>query len=184
MDLNELQNIAAECRLCELCKSRNKPVFSRGDVDSDIMIVGMCPGPDENDDGRPFVGTAGKLLDILIDSTVGGTPYITNLVKCFVKPGLKLEEPWMSACLPYFINQVSLIRPKGIILLGKDVNSFLLGVSGSMGQIRKGQHEYFGIPVVSTYHPSYFGRGGGVKHKFFDKGIEDFNKIKTYLLGG
>ena len=93
MNLEELEIEAGFCQLCDLYKDRNEPVFAKGSKDADIMICGMCPGPDENKMGVPFVGTAGKLLDKILIEAYGRTDsvYITNLVKCFVSPGKKLE---------------------------------------------------------------------------------------------
>ena len=178
MDLELLQSECAKCTLCELHKGRNKPVFSRG-VHSDIMICGMCPGPDENKIGLPFVGMAGKLLDKLLLDAFGNTDvYITNLVKCFVQPGIKLDNIWMSSCLPYLIVQIRLIQPKVIIALGKDVANFLLANELQMKDMRGKVFDYFNSKLLVTYHPSYLVRGGGEKHKHFQTVVEDFKSIR------
>lgn len=181
MDLLELQNTASSCTQCDIYKDRNKPAFARGDPASKIFICGMCPGPDENEVGTPFIGPAGKTLDILIDKTIRGSPYITNLVKCYVAPGIKLTEEWMTRCLPYFIVQLELVRPKVIVALGGDVSNFLTNSSVSIGKLRGQKFSYMDIPIICTYHPSYYARGGGENHKYFHKGIEDFNLIKQYM---
>jgi len=174
--LETVQHKAAVCDLCELYKGRIKPVFARGNPNSSVMICGMCPGPDENNQGSPFVGTAGQVLNELLVKVFGGTEsvYITNLVKCFVKPGISLQQHWMSRCLPYFIVQVSLIKPKVIILLGKDVCNYFLGVNEEMGKLRGKTFKYLSTNVVCTYHPSYLARGGGKQHKHFNTVLKDF----------
>jgi len=175
--LETVQDAVARCELCGLYAGRKKSVFARGNPDARIMICGMCPGPDENEQGFPFVGTAGQVLNDLLLRSFGKTEpvYITNLVKCFVKPGIPLQQHWMSTCLPYFVVQVSLIKPKVIILLGKDVCNYFLGGDEEMGRLRGKIFKYIGTNVICTYHPSYLARGGGIKHKHFTKVLEDFN---------
>lgn len=178
MDLQELQSIASTCTLCGLCRGRNKPVFARGSVDTNIVICGMCPGPDENRIGSPFVGAAGKLLDkILLDAFGNMDVYITNLVKCFVQPGIKLDNIWMSSCLPYFIVQLRLIQPKVVIALGKDVANFLLANELQMKDMRGKVFDYFNNKLMVTYHPAYLVRGGNEKHKHFQTVVDDFKSV-------
>lgn len=191
MDLPELESIAAKCTLCELNTGRIKPVFARGSHDSRIIVCGMCPGRDENNAGSPFVGKAGKILDSVLVEAFGDSSssnidvYITNLVKCFVPPGTPLQENWMSSCLPYFISQIGLIRPKVIIALGRDVSNFLLSNDWIMKNLRGKVFEYMGgkVKLISTYHPSYLARGGGTKHFAYPKVVEDF-RISLKYTGG
>ena len=190
MDLQTVQDTAAKCILCDLCEGRNKPVFGRGNLNADIVICGMCPGPDENKAGLPFVGTAGKILDgddgVLHQIFTGETEpwdytYITNLVKCYVQPGTKLSEKWMVRCLPYFVAQIHFIKPKVIIGLGGDVCSFLLANDLKIGQMRGKSYKYMGTEFIPTYHPSYLARGGGIKHRHFGMVVEDFRKALNYI---
>ena len=182
MELQEVELLAKSCELCELCKGRIKPVFARGYEKSNILICGMCPGRDENLEGYPFVRAAGKLLDnILYDvfpnvKDINEYVYITNLVKCFVKPGTKLKEEWMNSCLSYFLVQLFLIKPKVIIGLGKDVCNYLLNIEESIGKMREYNSYYMNSKLICTYHPSYLVRGGGVNHKDYDKVVNDFKK--------
>jgi len=183
INLNQLENTSAKCELCDLHKNRLNPVFSRGTDNADIMVCGMCPGPDENKEGYPFVeyAPAGSILNEILDRSVGRDVYITNLVKCFVKPGITLEPVWMSRCLPYLIVQIQLIKPKVIITLGKDVANFLLNNKEKMGAMRGCIYNYLGAKLISTYHPSYLARGGGIKHQHFDRVVKDFNKAKEFI---
>jgi len=180
--MEKVQEQAAQCTFCELYAGRNKPVFARGNG-RDVFICGMCPGPEENQIGKPFVGTAGKILDVILDRVFSSSDfYITNLVKCFVQPGLPLRKEWMSACLPYLLVQLHLIQPKVIILLGGDVSQYLLGTDARIGQLRTMDNLfYMKIPVVCTYHPSYLARGGGVKHIHFERVVKDFERAKLKL---
>jgi len=181
INIKSLQDSAAKCKLCDLCKGRIKPVFARGMNDADVVICGMCPGPDENKAGLPFVGTAGRVLDEILAQSIGESVYITNLVKCFVRPGLQLQSDWMSRCLPYFIVQLQLIRPKVIITLGKDVANFLLNNEEKMGAMRGCTYDYMGTKLISTYHPSYLARGGGINHRHFGRVVKDFSKAKGFI---
>ena len=183
IDLPTLESIAAKCELCDLCKGRNEPVFARGTSDTDIVICGMCPGPDENEAGSPFVGKSGKLLDKILDQSIGTSVYITNLVKCFVQPGIDLQEEWMTRCLPYFVVQMQLIRPKVIITLGKNVADFFIPNYEKNMKFMRGRIHYghMGANLITTYHPSYLARGGGEKHKDFNKVVADFNKAKEFV---
>lgn len=180
MDLQELETVAAECQLCRLHVGQDKPVFARGNPEASLVICGMCPGFDENIVGMPFVGRAGKVLDEIL---VRAFPehvnpmdyvYVTNLVKCFVKPGIVLEEEWMGSCLPYFLVQLDLMKPKVIMGLGKDVCNYLLNVNTSIGKLRGKIYDYPHAKLVCSYHPSYLSRGGSVKHKDFSKVVDDF----------
>lgn len=186
MDLVELKHQAAVCNLCELHVNRNKPVFAKGSTSSKLIICGMCPGPEENKIGIPFVGDAGKILDEILlaafNDVDNANVYITNLVKCFVPPGTSLDKSWMNRCLPYFIVQIKLIKPRAIIALGKDVSNFLLNNSSSMKGMRGKIFNYIGgIKLLSTYHPSYLARGGGVKHNQFQTVVNDFKMIYRYM---
>ena len=189
MDLDKLKQESGLCNLCSLHKDRVISVFAKGNPEADIMVCGMCPGPDENAlenvEGHPFVGRAGKFLDTMLED-VGlslDTVYVTNLVKCFVKPGIHLDEEWITRCVPYFISQIAIIKPKVIVSLGGDVSSFLLSVNKgvSVREMRKGEHSYLNIPLIPTYHPSYYIRGGYKKHKNYSKGVDDFNKAKLKI---
>ena len=183
MDLKELETIAAKCNLCDLYKGRIKPVFAKGDDNADILICGMCPGHEENIQGVPFVGSAGKILDeILFRSfSIKNKVYITNIVKCYVKAGTKLESGWMNSCIPYFIVQITMVKPKVIIALGRDVSNFLLNNNDDMGTLRGSIHNYMNMKLIPTYHPSFLARGGGIKHKHFHTVVNDFKQSLQYI---
>jgi DNA polymerase len=191
MNLNELQKTASVCTDCSLHHGRVVPVFAKGNPKADIIICGMCPGPDENKkdnlEKAPFIGPAGKLLDeMLIDVGLSlDDVYITNLVKCYVKPGISLDIDWISHCVSYFIGQLSFVKPKVIVSLGADVGKFLLNEpkSSSLSKLRSIESKYLNIPVVATYHPSYFTRAGNKKHKNYSKGLDDFNKAIKMVYG-
>ena len=131
MGLEELQEEAAKCQLCSLAKDRITPVFAKGNPFAKIMICGMCPGPDENDPinkmGWPFIGKSGKHLDEIFEDTqlTQKDVYITNMVKCYLKPGTRLKDDWIISCMSYLTGQISSIEPKIILALGSDAGRAL-----------------------------------------------------------
>jgi DNA polymerase len=185
MNLQKIQEIAASCTNCELHKGRNKPVFARGNPQSSIIVCGMCPGPDENKEGYPFVkyAPAGSVLNSILTEVFGSTDsvYITNIVKCFVPPGNPLQKEWVSNCLGYFVAQMGIIKPRVIIGLGGDVCNYLLNKEEKIGQLRGNAYPYLGAQMICTYHPSYLARGGGVKHQHYGRVIDDFKKAFNYV---
>jgi len=190
MNLIELQDVAATCTDCSLHKGRQTPVFAKGNPEAPIMIIGMCPGPDENslenEEGWPFVGRAGKLLDdILQDAELTYKDvYITNVVKCFLKPGIRLDDLWIDRCMPYLMGQIMNIEPKILVTLGADASRSLLNkpLSASLGSMRKKRYKFTDkISIISTYHPSYFLRSGGRKHPHYNKILKDLAWVKEIL---
>jgi len=188
MTLEELEAIAANCTLCSLCKTRTNPVFAKGNPQARLMICGMVPGPEEDKAGIPFVGRSGQLLDKIL-ANVGITldnVYITNLVKCWLKPGLNLQSDWIATCMPYLIAQLSVIQPYVVITLGLPASTTFLGLSAEtrMGSIRGKVYTYSAatkIEVVPTYHPSYLLRKGGESSDDYPKVLDDF-ELANYIL--
>lgn len=179
-DLQLAEFTAGQCELCSLHTNRLSPVFARG-PETDIMICGMVPGPEENKAGIPFIGRAGQLLDKILDD-VGllDKVYITNTVKCALRPGIPLKQDWIDHCLPYLIIQINELRPKVIITLGADATNGLLGqpLDTKIGNMRGVPTHHLNTNVVPTYHPSYLLRGGGTRHKHYNRVIKDFEMAK------
>jgi DNA polymerase len=158
MDWPALKVSVASCTACQLHARRNKAVFGVGDENADWLFVGEGPGADEDAQGEPFVGQAGKLLDSMlaaIGAKRGNKVYIANVVKCR-PPGNRNPEPAEAlACEPYLHRQIELIRPKLIVALGKIAAVNLLAREASVASMRGKIHEYRGIPLIVTYHPAY-----------------------------
>ncbi|MEM0268118.1 MAG: type-4 uracil-DNA glycosylase [Candidatus Korarchaeum sp.] len=160
-----LEEIAERIRRCEKCPlhiSRKRAVPGEGSEDSRIMFIGEAPGRNEDEMGRPFVGAAGKLLEELLAS-VGlrrGEVFITNVVKCRPPNNRDPEPGEIEACLPYLIEQVSVIDPDVIVALGRHSAGVLLGRIGgvSIMRVRGRVHEVevFGKlrKVMPTLHPA------------------------------
>jgi DNA polymerase len=148
----------AACTRCGLSATRTQTVFSRGNPESRLCFVGEAPGADEDEQGLPFVGRAGQLLDRMI-SAMGLDPakdvYVCNILKCR-PPGNRRPEPAeMAACTPYLDEQLALVKPKVIVALGNTAVSALLETKLGITKLRGQWKLYRGILVMPTYHPSY-----------------------------
>jgi DNA polymerase len=147
-----------DCNLCGLCAQRKQAVLGVGDPHAEWLFIGEGPGADEDEQGEPFVGQAGKLLDGMLHAiglSRGERVYIANVVKCR-PPGNRtptLEEA--QACAPFLDRQIAMIRPKLIVALGKTAAQRLLGTEASLASLRGRVHRYGDIPLVVTYHPAY-----------------------------
>lgn len=157
-DWEELKARVSSCTACGLHEKRNKTVFGVGDERADWLFVGEGPGADEDAQGEPFVGQAGKLLDNMlaaIELRRGANVYIANIVKCR-PPGNRNPEPEEAqACSSHLQRQIELLRPRLIIALGKVAAVNLLGRDASIAALRGKVHEHRGIPLIVTYHPAY-----------------------------
>ena len=158
LDWTALKARVAGCVDCPLHQKRNKTVFGVGDENADWLFVGEGPGADEDAQGEPFVGQAGRLLDNMLAAIQlkrGQNVYIANVVKCR-PPGNRNPEPAEAlACEPYLHRQIELIRPKLIVALGKVAVSNLLATDASIASLRGKIHRYREIPLIVTYHPAY-----------------------------
>ena len=158
MDWTTLRGAVAACTACGLCKQRKQAVFGVGNETAPWLFVGEGPGADEDAQGEPFVGQAGKLLDSMMAAVGikrGREAYIANVVKCR-PPGNRtptLEEA--NACAPFLDRQIELIAPRLIVALGKSAAMRLLNTDASLGSLRGQVHRYRGTPLVVTYHPAY-----------------------------
>lgn len=154
--LDELGAVAAGCRACALCEGRTQVVFGEGNPRAAVMVVGEAPGAEEDRTGRPFVGRAGKLLDLFLASI--GCPresvYICNVLKCR-PPGNRNPRPEeIEACSGYLVRQVELVDPAVILAVGTFPAQTLLGSGEPIGRLRGRVHDYGGRPLVPTYHPA------------------------------
>ncbi|MDT3708235.1 MAG: uracil-DNA glycosylase [Thiobacillus sp.] len=153
-----LADAVARCTACKLSATRTQGVLGVGDRNADWLIVGEAPGAEEDAQGEPFVGQAGKLLDAMLASiglARGNNVYITNVVKSR-PPGNRNPEPdEIAACMPYLLAQIELVRPKLILALGRVAAQSLLDTDEAIGRLRGGVHRFRNIPLVVTYHPAY-----------------------------
>ncbi|WP_244813671.1 uracil-DNA glycosylase [Caballeronia sp. Lep1P3] len=158
LDWATLSERVAGCERCRLCERRTNTVFGVGDPEADWMLIGEAPGENEDKQGEPFVGQAGKLLDNMLRAlslSRESNVYIANVIKCR-PPGNRNPEPdEVARCEPYLRRQVELVKPKVIVALGRFAAQSLLRSEGSIASLRGQVHEYRGVPVVVTYHPAY-----------------------------
>jgi uracil-DNA glycosylase family 4 len=158
LEWRELKARVASCTDCPLHAKRKKTVFGVGDEAASWLFVGEGPGADEDAQGEPFVGQAGKLLDSMLSAIRlrrDANVYIANVVKCR-PPGNRNPEPREAlACEPYLHRQIELIRPRLIVALGKVAVQNLLATDASIASLRGKLHQYRGIPLIVTYHPAY-----------------------------
>jgi uracil-DNA glycosylase len=158
MQWDALADAVANCRACRLCEGRTRTVFGVGDTQPEWLIVGEAPGENEDLQGEPFVGPAGKLLDNMLKAIGldrGKKVYIANVLKCR-PPGNRNPEPEeVAQCEPFLRRQVELLRPRIILAMGRFAAQSLLASTEPIGKLRGRAHEYLGVPVVVTYHPAY-----------------------------
>ncbi|WP_368623698.1 uracil-DNA glycosylase family protein [Paraburkholderia sp. BR13444] len=158
LDWDALTERVAGCEACRLCEKRTNTVFGVGDREADWMLIGEAPGENEDRQGEPFVGQAGKLLDNMLHSLAlarGTNVYIANVIKCR-PPGNRNPQPdEVARCEPYLQRQVSLVKPKLIVALGRFAAQSLLKTEASISSLRGRVHTYEGVPVIVTYHPAY-----------------------------
>ena len=179
-----LEQEVAACTRCELHCSRQQTVFGVGSHDPDWMIIGEAPGAEEDRQGEPFVGRAGKLLDEIL-AAIGldrQRVFIANILKCRPPGNRDPHASEAEACRGFLERQIALVRPKIILAVGRIAAQQLLQCDTPVGQLR-GQVHALGtaaIPVIVTYHPAYLLRSPGQKRKVW----EDLCLARDCLAGG
>ncbi len=172
-----IEPIRERVRVCTKCAhlacSRTQTVFGVGNPDADLMFIGEAPGVDEDQQGEPFVGRAGQLLTKILRAMnfAREDVYITNILKC--RPdtpqgsfGNRAPTPTeMQTCRPYLVEQIEIIQPKVLVALGAVAVEGLLGMRGTMRELRGRWHAYNGIPLMITYHPAYLLRNQAPSEK-------------------
>jgi len=172
MDWEELTAEAQQCQACGLCATRTQVVFGVGNRQADWLIIGEGPGADEDQQGEPFVGRAGKLLNpmLLAIGVQREQAYITNIVRCRPPENREPTPEEAAKCRPFLERQIELIQPRIILAVGRIAAQNLLNTDTPIGKLR-GQVHRFGparIPVVVTYHPAYLLRSPREKRKDWD----------------
>ena len=178
LDWDALQTSVAGCQACGLCQSRTRTVFGTGDPQARWMVVGEAPGEHEDQQGEPFVGQAGQLLDNMLKAMRlhrGATGphgvFITNVLKCRPPSNRNPTPQEVLQCEPFLRQQVALVQPRVILALGRFAAQSLLQQSLPevatlpLGKLRGQVHYYQGVPVVVSYHPAYLLRAPEDKAK-------------------
>jgi len=185
-DLLKLKEQVENCKKCDLWKGRNKAVFGEGDENAEVMLIGLGPGYNEDQQGRPFVGAAGKLLDKLL--ALAGLKreevYIANVIKSYL-PDNKPKKEQIAACTPYLDKQVEIIKPKTIVLLGNVAVKYVFEKfklpKAPMRDIHVKPFSvaslFLKAKVIPMYHPAAALRNPGLRSTI----EEDWEKIKDVL---
>lgn len=156
----------AACKACRLCEKRSKAVPGTGSASPLVMVIGEGPGADEDAQGLPFVGAAGKLLDKMlkaIELSRDSNAYIANVVKCRPPMNRDPAPDEQAACSRFLIRQIALLRPRFILSLGRISSHALLSVNEPMTRLRGRFYDFRGIPLLASYHPSALLRDEGLK---------------------
>ena len=174
------------CKKCKLFTNRNNIVFGTGDKQSDIMLIGEGPGADEDLQAIPFVGKAGKLMNMAFDALniKRDKVYIANIVKCRPPANRNPENDEAQSCLDYLRNQVLLVKPKIIVLLGNVALKNILGKEYGITAARGKWVEKKGIWYMPTWHPAALLRDDNKKIDFWKDLKEVKNKAKDMNIGG
>ena len=181
LNWENLERICLNCSKCALCSTRNHVVFGVGNREADIMFVGEGPGEQEDLQGEPFVGAAGKLLDemlCIIDLDRKSNCYIANIVKCRPPHNRDPKEEEQDACIEYLRNQVALIRPKIIVCLGRIAAMRLIRPDYRITREHGRWVEKNGIWMTAIYHPSALLRDVEKRPETFSDLLSVREKIK------
>ena len=183
-DMKRIKISVENCRKCSLWKSRKHPVVGEGSIDSNILFIGEAPGYNEDLQGRPFVGKAGKILDELLES-IGlqrDKVYIGNILKCRTPENRNPLKTEIEKCTAYLDKQIEIIQPKIIVPLGNFGSSYIFGkfglnydkISNVRGKIFQINTIFGSIKIVPIYHPAVATYNPNTKSML----LEDFKVIK------
>lgn len=162
IDIEAVREEALGCTRCRLAETRTQVVWAAGNLDSEVLIVGEAPGFHEDQQGEPFVGAAGQLLDkclgeVELDRTKVA---IVNVIKCRPPGNRDPQADEIEACVPYLEAQIDHMRPRVIVTLGNFATRFILGEQIGITKARGQVYKRHGIDIVPTFHPAAALRGG------------------------
>jgi uracil-DNA glycosylase len=163
--LLKIREDIGDCTRCKLHKGRNKIVFGDGNPNAELVFVGEGPGADEDMQGLPFVGRAGKLLTQMIEAMglQRKDVYICNVVKCRPPENRAPEPDEVATCSPYLLRQMDVIQPKVVVCLGAVAAKTLLETTKGISQFRGQWLQWRGRKLMATYHPAYLLRNPNAK---------------------
>jgi uracil-DNA glycosylase family 4 len=177
--LEEIRQDLGDCQRCRLAQGRKTIVFGQGNLHAELVFVGEGPGADEDEQGLPFVGRAGQLLNRMIQF-VGmkrEEVYICNIVKCRPPGNRTPEKDEVDACSPFLLRQIEAIRPRLVCCLGAPAMKTLLGIKEGITRVRGQFFDYAGAKAFVAYHPAYILRNPR-EEKILR---EDFERIREFL---
>ena len=155
--LDAIRADLGDCTRCPLCETRNKIVYGDGDANASLMFVGEGPGADEDEQGLPFVGRGGQLLNNMINAMGLSREqvYIANIVKCRPPQNRVPENMEANTCTPFLFRQIDAIRPKLLVALGATAATYLMAAKAPLNSLRGRIHDCRGAKLIVTYHPAY-----------------------------
>lgn len=178
LDWPALRDAVAACRACSLCEQRRQTVFGVGATRARWLVVGEAPGEQEDRQGEPFVGPAGRLLDQMLaalglsrdadEADPARQAYIANTLKCRPPHNRNPAPEELAQCEPFLVRQIELLRPRIILAMGRFAVQALLRSDEPIGRLRGRVHRYQGVPLVVTYHPAYLLRQPADKARAWD----------------
>ncbi|MDD2364718.1 MAG: uracil-DNA glycosylase [Desulfuromonadaceae bacterium] len=167
--LEHIRKDLGDCQRCKLGTTRKNLVFGVGNPKARLLFVGEGPGADEDAQGLPFVGDAGKMLNRIITAMnlERDEVYICNVVKCRPPQNRPPESDEVALCSPFLLRQISSVKPEVIVALGTSAAQALLQTKTPISKLRSKFHNFHGTPLMPTYHPSYLLRTGGNSDSFW-----------------
>jgi len=186
-DIKKIRNTVENCKKCILYKTRNKAVFGEGCLNSKIMLIGEAPGRNEDIQGKPFVGKAGKILDDLLDSVdlKRNNVYITNILICRPPKNRNPLKKEINRCKKYLDLQIDIIKPSIIVPMGNFSTSYILNkfnikvdkIRNTHGRIYKINNKLQNIKIIPLYHPAFAIYNKNIKNILFN----DFKSVTKAL---
>ena len=191
LNLDQLKQCVQNCTACDLHKTRTQTVFGVGNTQADIMVIGEAPGHYEDQQGEPFVGQAGQLLNAMFQS-IGLSReqvFIANILKCRPPNNRDPLPSEVESCTGFLQQQIKLVQPKVLCAVGRIAAQYLLNTDLSLGKLRNQTHYYNSgsdssdknsenkTPLIITYHPAYLLRNPSAKSKSY----EDILRLKTFI---
>ena len=154
--LDEVYDWLSETELVPIDRDRIHPVLGTGDPDADLMVIGEAPGADEDRQGEPFVGRSGQLLDKILEAVLFKRPevYICNILKSRPPNNRDPLPEEVEAHMPILYKQIALVRPKVLLAVGKSAGNGLLQKKSSLASLRGTFQDFYGLPLLVTYHPA------------------------------
>jgi uracil-DNA glycosylase family 4 len=177
--LKAIEQEALSCRRCSLWETRTKLVFGAGDPDAELLLVGEAPGFNEDREGLPFVGQAGKLLDRILTAIdlSRDEVYIANVLKCHPPANRDPKPEERTACKGFLLKQIEIISPRIILSLGAHAARALLELETPISALRGRVFDLAGIPLIATFHPGFLLRNPTRKRDVW----EDVKKVRAFL---
>ena len=182
--LEDLERRIGDCRRCKLWRGRTRLVFGEGSPQARLVFVGEGPGHEEDLSGRPFVGEAGRLLTRIIENGMGmkrEDVYICNVVKCRPPNNRDPERDEVETCIPFLREQLEMIRPEVICILGRIAGRELLGRDFKITRDRGKWYTYMDTPVMATYHPAFILRNPARERELKGMVWKDIQEIMSRL---